>query len=222
MTPIAPFEFKDCALITLAVGRSVHDLRDFRDRLGDVPAQSIWHHFFETLLRPMFDDPEYPNDFALWAKRSLHDDVLAERLGIVDPVEFADVERLRQHLLDLVEDRLDETAVVRSVSPGHEFYFLRSQVVVLSTGLSAATPQELGERIRSLPTGSIFYHLIEARRRTPRQLDDFTCWLESWGADSAPLREQLARVRLHHGPLSELRERIAACFVPGAPGGGGS
>jgi hypothetical protein len=209
----APFEFKDCALIGLSVGKTAHSLRELRDRLGEVPPQSLWHHFFESLLRPAFDDPEYPNDFALWAKRSLHDDVLAERLGVIDPVEFEDVEHLRQHLVDVVEDRLSEMAWEHSVAPGHEFYFLRSQVVVVSSGISAASPRELGQRIRGLPTGSIFFHVVDARRRSPLHVDDFSVWLEAWGDAYAPVREQLARARMHQGPLSELRERIADCFA---------
>jgi hypothetical protein len=66
-----PFEVKDCALITLALGKSALNLRELRDRVAEVPPQSLYHHFYETLLRPSFDDPEYRNDFALWSRRQL-------------------------------------------------------------------------------------------------------------------------------------------------------
>src|SRR6185369_3313249 len=55
--PPEPFRFMDCALIILALGRTAHGLRELRDRAAEVPPQSIWHHFYETLLRPTFDDP---------------------------------------------------------------------------------------------------------------------------------------------------------------------
>jgi hypothetical protein len=212
MSPTSPFAFKDCALITLSVGKSAQNLRELLDRLNEVPAASLWHHFFETLLRPMFDDPEYPNDFAVWAKRGLHDDVLAERLAVVDPVEIGDVELLRRQLNDILEDRLAEVPYLVQTGPGHAFYFLRSQIVVLSTEVAARSPRELGQRIRTLPTGSIFFHVVEARRRTPDKSDDFSHWLASFGERSAKLRERLASARLHYGPLSDLRQRLADAF----------
>jgi len=65
MTSVLPFEFKDCALIVLSTGKSARDLRELRERISLVPHESLLHHFHEALLRPSFDDPEYPNDFAL-------------------------------------------------------------------------------------------------------------------------------------------------------------
>jgi hypothetical protein len=207
-----PFEFRDCALITLSVGRSAQNLRELRDRLAEAPAESIWHHFHETLMRPVFDDPEFPNDFASWARRALHDDVLAERLGVIDPVEFDDIEQLRQHLIDVVEDRMFEVPYMVQAAPSHVLSFLRSQTVVLTTDLRAATPREMGERIPALPLGSLFVHVIEARRWNADHVDDFTNWLALWGPGTQAVRQRLAAARMHHGPLSELRERLAACF----------
>jgi len=214
VTPIRPepFLFKDCALTTISLGRSAQNLRELRDRVAEVPAQSISHHFYESLLRPAFDDPEYRNDFALWARRHLHDNVLAERLGVIDPLEYADLETLRHHVLEVIEDRLAETHHVPAVALGHEFYFLRSQQVILDTGRRAATPAELAERIPHLSTGSVFYHFIEGRRRPPLRVDDFSAWLESWGPPYERHRERLAAVDFHLWSLTELRARIACCF----------
>lgn len=94
-----PFRIMDCAIITLAQGKSVQNLREFRDWIAEVPAQSIAHHFYESLLRPVFDEPEYRNDFAVWARRHRHDNELAERLGVIDPMEYPSLEQLRQHIL---------------------------------------------------------------------------------------------------------------------------
>jgi hypothetical protein len=211
-SPPPPFEFRDCALITLSVGRTAQNLRELRDRVSEVPDASIWHHFHETLMRPVFDDPEFPNDFASWAHRALHDDVLAERLGVIDPVEFDDIEHLRHHLLDVVEDRLAEVPYLVQAAPSYVLSFLRSQTVVLTTELRASTPRELGERIPSLPLGSLFVHVIEARRWNLDRVDDFTNWLALWGPGTQALRQRVTAARMHHGPLSELRERLAGCF----------
>ena len=210
MTPKrpAPFRFMDCALTILSLGRSAQNLRELRDRIAEVPAQSISHHFYESLLRPVFDDPEYRNDFALWARRHLHDDVLAERLGVIDPLGYDDLEAVRQQVLDVIEDRLAELPFVPVVAPGHEFYFLRSQRVILDTGLQVGTPAELGAQIPRLPTGSIYYHFVEARRRPPIRMDDFSAWLMDWGSSGGRCRERLAAIDFHLWSLTELRARI--------------
>ena len=91
---IAPFELMDCALISLAIGKRAINLRELRDRIAEAPESSLYYHFYENMLRPSFDDPEYRNDFALWAKRALHDSRLAEQLGILDPLSCCRYARL--------------------------------------------------------------------------------------------------------------------------------
>jgi hypothetical protein len=60
----------------------------------------IYHHFWGTLLRAQFADREYSNDFATWCHRSLHDTAVAERLAVIDPADYSDLEELRQALAD--------------------------------------------------------------------------------------------------------------------------
>lgn len=208
-----PFRFMDCALTTLSLGRSAHNLRELRDWVSVVPAQSLSHHFYETVLRPGFDDPEYRNDFAVWARRQLRDDVVAERLGGLDALEYDSLEALRQVVLDIIEDRLAETLYVPVAAPGQEFYFLRSQQVILDTGLRATTPADLAALIRTLPTGSIYYHFVEGRKRPPLRVDDFSSWLESWGPSTAECRERLAKIDYSLWSLTELRAHLSRCLA---------
>lgn len=210
--PPEPFRFMDCALIILSLGRPAQGLRELRDRAAEVPPQSIWHHFYETLLRPTFDDPEYRNDFALWARRGLRDHVLAERLAVIDPLEFDGLEPLREHLVDVLDDRLAEGPAPPAVRPGQEFHFLRSQMIVVDTGLRAATPGEMGEQITALPPGSLYYHFIEARRR-PGGGDDFSAWLASWGPGVETLLQRLAAIDFRLWPLPDLRRLVGAALA---------
>ena len=81
-----PFKVQDCAIITRMGGvSSAVNLRELRERIAVCPNETLYHHFCETLVRPTFDDPEFRNDFAVWASRHLRDRVLAERLGIIKP-----------------------------------------------------------------------------------------------------------------------------------------
>jgi hypothetical protein len=215
MSPETPKAFRviDCAMTILSLGRSAQNLRELREHVATVPVQSIAHHFHDSLLRPSFDHPQYRNDFARWADRQLHDSLLAERLGILDPLDHPDMEAVRQAMLDVIEDRLAEAPVVPQAERGKEFYFLRSQFVILDTGKAAETPEQLAAMIPGLSTGSVFYHFIEARRRPPLGTDDFSAWLQAWGPRYAPWCARLAGVDYSLWSLTELRERIAACLA---------
>ncbi len=214
--PPAPFEIKDSGLITLALGRTAHSLRELRDRVADVPIGSLKHHFLESLLRPSFDDPEFRNDFALWARDALRDDALAERLAVIDPNSLPDDDALRDALVEVLDDRLAEVDHPVTAQSSHAFQFLRSQIVIFATGLVAERPSDLARLAPGLSTGSVFFHFIDARLREPRGEDDFSAWLADWGEAGASARRHLAAIDPMFGSLVDLRERVAgaldACF----------
>ena len=99
-----PLYIKDCTLIALATGKRAQNLRELREHLRGIPTNCIYYHFWGGLLRPRFDDPEYHNDFAIWAAHSIHNKMLAERLAVIDPVAFRSLEDLRLELLDVIEE----------------------------------------------------------------------------------------------------------------------
>ena len=207
-----PFKVKDCALIALATGTRAYTLRELRDRLESVDASSIYYHVWGGLLRPRFDDPEYHNDFASWTARSLHDNVLAERLSVIDPVEFSDMEALRQEFVEVIEERLDESEYLQWAKAQAPFNFLTSQIVVFDTHRELREPSELAKEIPNMSLGSIFYHFIDARRRTPENVDDFRYWLEGFDDEYAELCALIATVDPYFPTLAELREQLASLF----------
>lgn len=209
----APLRILDCSLLILSVGRSAQNLRELRDHLTIVPTQSISHHFYDSLLRPTFDHPEYRNDFARWAGRQLRDELLAERLGIIDPIDYPDLEALRQALVDVIEDRLAEVPEVPQAPSGQAFHFLGSRFVIIETGVRVSAPGDLAAMLPSLSTGSIFIHFIEARRRTPFRRDDFSAWLEQWGPEYVPVCKRLQAIDHYLWSLTELRELISGSFA---------
>ncbi|MDD3642361.1 MAG: DUF5752 family protein, partial [Candidatus Krumholzibacteria bacterium] len=80
-----PFEIRDCAVAAIATGRKAQNLRELLQSIRTVVPGSIVYHFWAGKLHPRFDDPEFNNDFAAWARHALHDKLLAERLGMIDP-----------------------------------------------------------------------------------------------------------------------------------------
>lgn len=210
---IDPFIVKDCTLAALATGRRAQNLRELRDHLQVVHPGSIYYHFWGGLLRPNFDDPEYNNDFASWARHALHDTRLAEQLGVIDPADFPDMEGLRQELIEIIEQRLDETEFLTWAHRDQQFHFVRSQIVVFDTGRRLTTPRELAAVVPSLSLGSIYYHVIDARWREPQWVDDFRAWLGRFDERYAELCRQLSEIDPYFVTLAELRTQLTDLFA---------
>ncbi|MCG5536650.1 DUF5752 family protein [Ectothiorhodospira mobilis] len=209
--PHTPAEFavKDCALIALSTGRRAYGLRELREQLQEVAVNSIYHHFWGGLIQARFEEREFNNDFAAWVRHTLHDAALAERLAVLDPTDFPDLEELRAELLDLMDQRLDESEALHWMRADRSFEFIRSQIVTFDTRHRIASPQALAVLMPHLSTGSIFYHFIDARRRAPGQMDDFRAWLEAFGEEADGMRQALAGVEPYFASLGEIRQRLA-------------
>jgi hypothetical protein len=207
-----PFAVKDCALIVISTGSHAQNLRELRDRLETIHPGCIYYHFWGGLLRPYFDEPEYMNDFAAWSWRSLHDTRLAERLALIDPTGFKEIEDLRRWLIEVIEHRLDEIDFIPWSKAAYQFHFTRPQMVVFDTHVRIHHPKELQERISRIPLGSIFYHFIDARRRTEQGNNDFSEWLLSLGAEYAELAGHIATIDPYFTTLVALREELDGVF----------
>lgn len=207
-----PFELKDCNLLSIATGTSVQTLREFREALLRIHRDSIYHHFWGRLLQPHFDEPEYNNDFAAWAFHGLDDRTLAERLAVIDPSDFDDIEGLRQEVVDIVEARLDESELLAWARADAPFHFIRAQLVVVNTGLKLTEPTQLKEAVPEMSRGGIFYHFIDARNRTDTKDDDFTAWLFGFGMEHEDLIRELVSVDPYFSSLKELQRKLASIF----------
>lgn len=208
-----PFTIKDCALISIATGRKAQNLKELRTHLQSVDLSSVYFHFWGGLLRAGFEEREYHNDFAEWVRHELHDDVLAERLAIVDPSDYADLEALRLELIDEIEKRLDEMEYIAWARADKQFQFIRSQIVVFDTHKIIERPEALVEATADMSASAIFYHFIDSRRRPPEGLDDFRAWLATWGEEYAGLGAALAEIDPYFITLVNLREQIAELFA---------
>jgi len=209
---VVDFAIKDCALATISTGRRAQTLGELRDVLRDIHPGCIYYHFWGTLLRPQFVDREYNNDFAAWCHHSLHDNVVAERLAVIDAADFADMEELRREIVDVIEERMDESDVMLFARSDQQFHFIRSVIVVFDTGRRAESPTELAQMLPDLSVGSVFYHFVDARRRDPVSVDDFRAWLMGWGDENKPLCDVLAEIEPYFESLFSLRDRLVDAF----------
>ncbi len=207
------FVIKDCTIIPIATGVKAQSLRELRMEIEQIETESLYYHFWGSLLTPRFVEPEFMNDFASWAYRCLHDQVLAERLSVIDPAQHRDMEKIREMLIDTIDNRLDELEVVPFSAPEDQFHFVKSQIVVFDTHRIIEKPEELPKIIGTFSRGSLFYHFIDAKRRTYEGVDDFSIWLKSFGGKYADLVERLRRIDPYFVSLSELREHLKELFI---------
>ncbi|MGJ3247635.1 MAG: DUF5752 family protein [Elainellaceae cyanobacterium] len=206
------FAVKDCALIAIATGRKATSLKELRDTLKLITLDSIYFHFWGSLLEPQFEEREYNNNFSAWARHGLHDDALAERLAMVDPSGYSTLEDLRQELVDTVEERLEESEYLNWAIATEPFEFIRSQIVVFDTHKRIKHPKQLAELLPHLSASSIFYHFIDARRRLPEHSDDFRLWLKGFNGQYDKLCDELTQIDPYFSSLTELRQDLTQAF----------
>jgi hypothetical protein len=214
-----PFAVTDCAMLSIATGVSAQNLRELRDRLQTIQPGCIYYHFWGHHLRPGFEEPEYNNDFANWANQGLHDLRLAERLSVIDPSAFADLEALREELIDVVEERLDESEFVPWAKSEDAFRFIRSILVVFDTSIRVRTPKEMAEFLPQMSPSSLYYHFFDARRRTPDKVDDFRAWLDGLGPEFAGVSARIAEFDPSLITLTALRNELEDIFSGFLKGG---
>lgn len=205
------FAVKDCTLITRMAGvKEALNLRELEERIKVCPDECLFHHFCETVIRPTFDYPDYTNDFALWSGAELRDKKLAERLSLINPYKFESFDELRQQLMDILQERLGEIDHIPWAPKGRAFQFMQAATVVFDTGIVLDSPEDLCTKIPELSLGSIYYHFVEARRRTKSGEDDFTAWLLETGEDVSELLKSLHQIDFYFMTLSELRTTLTA------------
>jgi len=207
-----PFAVKDCTLITISTGRHARNLRELSMHLQDVHIGAVYQHFWGGRMQASFDEPEFQNDFAGWVRHAIHDDELSERLGILDPTNFPDLEALRTEILNLIDERLSTVQHISWAQADQPFSFNRSQIVIYDTRVRIARPEDFCRHASEFATGTVFYHFIDARRRPPIGEDDFRAWLSEWGASYYGLRVRLAEIDPYFKSLTELKERLVEVF----------
>ena len=219
--PNQPFRLRDCALAAIATGERAHNLRELRDMIMDIHPGSIYYHFWGGLLRPRYEDREYNNDFAIWSSmpHGLHDDALAERLGVIDPTDYENLDDLRYAVAEVMSQRLDESEKMRLLHADRPFQFIRSQIVVFDTGLTITEPRQLADAAPKLSPSSYFFHVIDARRRTPDATDDFRAWIGCYGEGYGDLCRRLAEVDPYFSSLTDLKHTLVELFTEFFKGG---
>jgi trehalose synthase-fused probable maltokinase len=202
-----PFSFMACLELMEFVGLRAENERQLADLLEEVPLDSIYYHTHSFFLRHKFAAGAYPNDFATWAAIQVRDRTLGERLAMVDPGLFPNLQALREELVAVIDDHLRGLQVVPGPISGEPFEFLQSRLVEIPTGLQAATLEQFRDVILEVDLTAIYYHLMEARMRLGRGQNDFAAWVER-GLGLSNLAAKIRAVDPYAASLEQTRLRL--------------
>jgi len=202
-----PFVFYGCMELREILGKAAENEKELADLIEEVPPDSIFYHTHSFLLRHRFANGEYLNDFANWVATEVEDRVLGERLGIIDPSEFEDLEALREEILSIIDDHLAGARIIPRVIFGEPFAFMQSRIVQIPAGPEAYSLEDLRQNLEEVDISALYFHLFEARLRLKRRDYDIPLWLmEELGLKE--LAEQIRRIQLYSMSLEQLRSKL--------------
>ncbi|MBI1734134.1 MAG: hypothetical protein HYR51_03070 [Candidatus Rokubacteria bacterium] len=213
-----PFQFMGCVELRQVVGRRALDERELMDRLEEVPADSIFYHAHGYFLRHRPLTTAYGNDFAAWVAVHVRDLALAERLGVINPFDFRNLEELREELVGTIDDHLARLSSVPRVEFGEPFHFQQSQIVEVALGAPASTLADFRTALAEVDASAIYVHMVEARARLGRRAGDFADWIRS-ALELPELAERIERLDTYMTSLERVRARVLALVDATLEGG---
>jgi hypothetical protein len=202
-----PFSFVGCWELREMLGRSARDEQQLLEALEEIPLDSIYYHTHSFFLRHKYIAGPYPNDFATWAAIQVRDRVLGEKLGVLDPYDFENLEFLRAEIVTIIEEHLSELQIIPRAIYGEPFHFMQSRIIEAPTGLKARTLTEFREILANVDISVIYYHTFEAVLRLGRRNGDFALWIE--GQLGLPeLARKISKLDPYMTSLETIRQRM--------------
>ena len=173
-----PFVFRKVLYLVEADGKRAKTLDELLRGVTLVDPISISYHMHREYLAVRFLEPEWPNDFALWAAEVIGDRILAEKLSALRVFNYRTLESLQLDLGRMIASHLEEfpSAAAQVSPPGREFIFCMARAVVCDCNRQARTIQELAQVLADVESSAIFFHLFETRFAGGDRANDFSVW----------------------------------------------
>ena len=203
------FRFVSCMELREILGKRAMDEARLIEIIEEAPPDSIYYHTHSYYLRHAYIQGVFPNDFATWVALHAQDRVLGERLGVLDPFDFDDIESVRSEILTIMGDHLNHIKTVPVCTTGEPFEFVRSHVIEADLDLQVWTLREFRDGLARVDMGAIFNHVCEARLRKGRAPGDFASWIggrEGLGRET--LAEDIVKVGRLGLSLEGMRGKI--------------
>ena len=202
-----PFYFTGCWELREMVGRSARDEQQLLEAIEEIPFDSLSYHTHSFFLRHIYIAGPYPNDFATWAAIQVRDRVLGEKLGILDPSDFENLEALRTEIVNIIDEHLCQLQIIPRVIYGEPFHFMQSRIIEVPTGLEARSLTEFRKILATVDTSAVYYHNFEAILRLGRKMGDFALWIEEQ-LNLPELAQKISKVDFYMTSLESVRQQI--------------
>jgi hypothetical protein len=206
---VTPFHFVGCLELREMMGRRAADVQQLMAAIEEAPLDSIYYHTHSYFLRHEQAPTYFSNDFATWVAVSVRERALGEKLGLIDPFEYRDLESLRSDIVSTIDDHLKTLWNVPRLIQGEPFEFIRSHVIEVDLELTAGSLKEFRDLLSSVDRGALFNHICEAKIRKGRRHGDFVAWIGSDNGLALPaLADQVAALQPLGLTLEGIRLRM--------------
>jgi len=202
-----PFLFTGCWELREILGRSARDEQQLLEAIEEIPLDSLSHHTHSFFLRHKYIAGPYPNDFATWAAIQVRDRVLGEKLGILDPYDFENLEILRTEIVNIIDEHLSHLQIIPRAIYGEPFYFMQSRIIEVQTGLEARNLADFRNVLATVDASVVYYHSFEAILRLGRRKGDFALWIEEQ-LGLPDLAKKISSLDFYMISLEFIRQRI--------------
>jgi hypothetical protein len=202
-----PFFFTGCWELKGMLGRKAWDEQQLLEIIEEIPLDSVYYHTHSFFLRHQYIAGPYPNDFATWTAIQLRDHVLAEKLGILDPFDYDNLESIRAEIVNIIDNHLSRLQIIPRVIYGEPFHFMQSRIITVPTGLKANDLNEFCQILSSTDSSVVYFHTFEAMLRLGRREGDFPLWIKSQ-LGKIQLATAISRLDLYMSNLEFIRKQI--------------
>ena len=90
---------------------------------------------------------------------------------------WAEFQSRLSEVISLIDDHLSGMLTVPRAGFGTPFYFNRSRILEVSTGIEVRTLREFRDAMSDVDSSAIYYHVFEAHLRLQRAENDFSAWI---------------------------------------------
>jgi hypothetical protein len=197
-----PFIFKSELWIPKYTGIKVYSINEFIKALKEVDKFSIFYHMYINIFNYHNLPTFYTNSISYWFFKNGYL-LLAEKLSIIDPLDYFDLEELRIALINILEKNYDKNWDRKEKYP---FYFITAEREIIECERAAHNLDEFIEGIKKSSINSLFYHLITSRIENKTIINDYSAWLYSIG--EAKKAEKINKLDPYTLTLYEIKEEI--------------
>jgi hypothetical protein len=202
-----PFYFYTSSNLVELTGEKADTLEELVALLKRCTGSAIFYHVFQSYRERHFAIEKYHFDFAQWIFASLDEEVLAEKLGSLDIRNFASIRELREAIIQVIENHLQEYPQCGKRRGKTPFFLCQSISLVMPTKNVAWGLEDFYHIIEKIGIRSIHYHLIEARLRLGIHTNDFSHWI--WTSlNKETLAQRIEDIDIYFYTLDEIRKII--------------